>query len=481
MKKNISTKEKILIVCSITFLFFAILYSYAAFYFHSHFFFGTKINGMNCERMTVEEVKERMQDNISKYTLTLIERNNEAETITGTQLGMTYVDDNGIESVLNSQKELLWIVSLFDQTDTEVAANMTYDTSIVSTIVDSLNCTQSENMIEPQDADIVFSDGSYTIAPEVVGTSVLIDSLTEEIISAIDNGRSELNLEETGLYKNPSIFSTDESLLQKLEYLNKLGLANITYDMGDNRIYTVNNSVLENWIVRDNDGNYSLDRAQVYAFVKQMAYDTDTFGLAHTFKTHSGRTIQLASGGDYGWVINKDKTTDALIEAIENSTDGTLEPIYQYKAMDRGINDIGGTYVEVCISQQKMWCYKNGQLIVETNVITGNHSTGYDTPSGSVWAIDAKKKDAHFKTFDVDVTFWLPFNDGCGIHDASWRSSEEYVPSTYETNGSHGCVNTPYSAAEKIFNTVGIGYPVIVYYSEDQPVGPQPTQETSVG
>lgn len=481
MKKKVSTKKKVLIVCSITFLFIVILYVYAAFYFHSHFFFGTKINGMNCERMTAEEVKERMQDNISKYTLTLIERNEEIETISGTQLGMTYVDDNGIESVLNSQKELLWIISLFDQTDTEVAANMTYDTSVVSTIVDSLKCTQPENMVAPKDADIVFADGSYSISPEVMGTTVLIDSLTEEIIAAIDNGRSELNLEEAGLYKKPVIFSTDESLLEKVEYLNKLGLANITYDMGDNRIYTVNNSVLENWIVQDENGNYKLDRDQVYAFVKHMAYETDTFGLPHSFKTHSGRTIQLAGGGDYGWVINKDKTTDALIEAIENSTNGTIEPVYKYKAMNRGLNDIGGTYVEVNISQQKMWCYKDGKLIVETNVITGNHSTGYDTPSGSVWAIDAKKKDAHFKTFDVDVTFWLPFNGGCGIHDASWRSTEEYVPTTYETNGSHGCVNTPYEAAEKIFNTVDIGYPVVVYYSEDQPVGPQPTQETTVG
>ena len=128
-----------------------------------------------------------------------------------------------------------------------------------------------------------------------------------------------------------------------------------------------------------------------------------------------------------------------------------------------------------------MWCYKDGQLVVETPVVTGNSATGHDTPSGSVWAIDAKKKDAHFKQFNVDVTFWLPFNGGVGIHDASWRSSSEYVPSTFRSDGSHGCVNTPYEAAEQIFNTVDIGYPVIVYYSTDQVVGPQPTQENTIG
>ena len=126
-----------------------------------------------------------------------------------------------------------------------------------------------------------------------------------------------------------------------------------------------------------------------------------------------------------------------------------------------------------------MWCYKDGQLVVETPVVTGNDSTGFQTPSGSVWAIDAKKADAQFKLFNVKVAFWLPFNGDCGIHDLASRT--EFGGDIYLTNGSHGCVNTPYDAAEKIFNTVEIGYPVIVYYSTDQVVGPEPTQEVTVG
>lgn len=43
-----------------------------------------------------------------------------------------------------------------------------------------------------------------------------------------------------------------------------------------------------------------------------MAYETDTFGLAHTFKTSFGVTINLNAGGDYGWCIDKEETTQAL-------------------------------------------------------------------------------------------------------------------------------------------------------------------------
>ncbi len=63
--------------------------------------------------------------------------------------------------------------------------------------------------------------------------------------------------------------------------------------------------------------------------------------------------------------------------------------------------------------------------------------------------------------YNSEVSFWLPFNGDVGIHDASWRS--EFGGSIYKTRGSHGCVNTPYSAMKTIYENVKIGYPVVVY------------------
>ena len=56
----------------------------------------------------------------------------------------------------------------------------------------------------------------------------------------------------------------------------------------------------------------------------------------------------------------------------------------------------------------------------------------------------------------------MPFNGNVGLHDADrWRS--KYGGDIYKTNGSHGCVNMPRDAAEKVFNIVSKGTPVIVY------------------
>lgn len=122
---------------------------------------------------------------------------------------------------------------------------------------------------------------------------------------------------------------------------------------------------------------------------------------------------------------------------------------------------VGGTYVEISINQQHMWYYKNGKLVVETDVVTGNYGTN-DTPKGA-YSIIYKASPATLMN-NSHVTFWLPFtSDGCGIHDASWRSSWEYGGTRYKGHGSHGCVNTPYNAVKKIYNNISSGTRVVVY------------------
>lgn len=122
---------------------------------------------------------------------------------------------------------------------------------------------------------------------------------------------------------------------------------------------------------------------------------------------------------------------------------------------------VGGTYVEISINQQHMWYYKNGKLVVETDVVTGNYGTN-DTPKGA-YSIIYKASPATLMQ-NSHVTFWLPFtSDGCGIHDASWRSSWEYGGTRYKGHGSHGCVNTPYNAVKKIYNNISSGTRVVVY------------------
>ena len=119
--------------------------------------------------------------------------------------------------------------------------------------------------------------------------------------------------------------------------------------------------------------------------------------------------------------------------------------------------------MEISIAAQRMWVYRDGQCIVDTPVVTGNPSRGWDTPAGGAWGVDARISPYTLtgQDYNSDVTYWLPFNGNVGIHDADWRSS--FGGSIYKTNGSHGCVNTPVSAMKTVYENVQIGYPIVVY------------------
>ena len=85
------------------------------------------------------------------------------------------------------------------------------------------------------------------------------------------------------------------------------------------------------------------------------------------------------------------------------------------------------------------------------------------TPEGTCYVYGKQKnrilRGENYASF---VNFWVPVRGNIGIHDAPWRS--EYGGEIYKTNGSHGCINTPYEEMEKIYEKVEIGTPVVMFY-----------------
>lgn len=70
--------------------------------------------------------------------------------------------------------------------------------------------------------------------------------------------------------------------------------------------------------------------------------------------------------------MNVDETTALLKDQIAKVVKATIKPVYNEKAMANGKNDIGSTYIELDLSRQNMWYYKDGELVVETPVVTGD-------------------------------------------------------------------------------------------------------------
>lgn len=453
----------------------SVFYTYRHYvdFFRTHFYSGTTINGIDVSYMTVEEAKQNVANAIAGYTLTIEERDGVTETLTGEDVGLAYVDDLSVDRLMMDQDADLWFLSFDDPVTAEVGISTTYDEKMATNAALRLDCLDKSKVIEPENARLVTEGSLYAIKPEVMGTKIDEAKLLVQVLDALDAGKTTCSIVEPDCYIYPTVYSDDETLNARMNAWNKYLTVEITYPFGDNK-EVINGETLRPYI-SDDGKDVTLATDWVRSLVYQWGQKYDTFGLERQFTTHDGRTITIPAGGDYGWVIDKDKTIEDVKAAVKAAESGTREPIFLYSAKGWDNGDLTGTYVEVSISEQKLWCYKNGVVVMETDVVTGKASDPNRMTIPGCWAIDAKKEDAVLGTEDVQgysspVKYWLPFNGGQGLHDAPWRSN--FGGSIYTSNGSHGCVNVPAQNMEAIFNAMEIGNAVVVY-DLNSPVTPQ--------
>jgi hypothetical protein len=121
------------------------------------------------------------------------------------------------------------------------------------------------------------------------------------------------------------------------------------------------------------------------------------------------------------------------------------------------------SFVLIDIDNQFVALYIEGDHFVSGKTVTGNTSTGCDTPRGLYYLLGRDEDtDLVGPDWSAHVKYWMPFaiNGKIGMHDASWRT--EFGGDIYKTAGSHGCVNLPEKLAETIFENIYVGFPIVV-------------------
>lgn len=441
----------------------AATYTYFSLQYRDVFFPNTVINGLDASQKSVEQVKQMIDDGMKAYTLTLEGRGGASEQIVGDEFGLHSEYDGSLERLLASQEPLRWGLNWMEGTEHTIETMIAYDKEQLAAVVDGLACMDESKTELPSDAYLSeYRDGvGYEIVPEAGGTRVVPEKVHESVANAIMNLKNTISLEEEGVYARARITAEDPALVAEAEKWNQAVQVTVTYHFGD-QSEVLDGDTIHTWMAENEEGALELDEDKVAEYVDQLAVSYDTAYQPKTLKTATGETVTITNG-NYGWRINRKAEAAALSEIIRSGNSQEREPVYSQTAASRGESDYGNTYVEINLSAQHLYYFVDGQLLVESDFVSGNEARGMGTPGGA-FPLTYKQKNAVLRGpgYASPVTYWMPFNGGIGMHDASWRGS--FGGRIYKTNGSHGCINLPRSAAKTIFENISSGVPVLCYH-----------------
>lgn len=239
----------------------------------------------------------------------------------------------------------------------------------------------------------------------------------------------------------------------------------IIYKAGDERVILTAEDVID-WVRYWPDGHWDIDDNKIAEFVSTLQKKFDTWDYYKTLRTTTGKVIKVRPG-EYGWKLDREKEIKEISKLLRRNGISVHNLHFSREAAVFGDprQDYGDSYAEVNLTAQKMWLYIEGEMVLESDIVSGMMNTSRQTPEGA-YAIYYKQSPAVLKGADYQtpVTFWMPFNRGIGFHDATWQSSFGGDACYYR--GSHGCINLPYDAAEKLYGYMKKGFPVLCYYEE---------------
>lgn len=455
--------DKVLMICAgILISILLLAYLGISWFYKDHFYSKTFINGVDCSNLTVEQAKEKIAHEVDTYVLSISERNDITEEIVGSQIGLELIFNLNFEELLESQSPFAWIVNSWSDKNLENPCELQYDEKALKNVYDALFAFDERYITPPEDAYIAEFDleKGFVIVPEVLGNEVDKEALYPHVKEAIKNLSHNISIEELECYKKPKVLSSDDRLINAVELANRYISTKITYQF-DDTTEVFDKTIIGPAITINDQYEVSLNEEKIKDFVDYIGRTYNSFGKTRTFMTSYGVEATV-KGGDYGWWLDRVTERKELMDSILLGEQKEREPVYFQKAVSYGENDFGNTYVEINLSAQHLFFYKDGELVIESDFVSGNVSKNYGTPVGT-YSITYKERGATLKGEDyaTPVDYWMPFNNHIGMHDADWRS--RFGGNIFLTNGSHGCINLPPAVAKKIYSMIEKGDAVIVY------------------
>lgn len=437
------------------------------YFYKDVFMVNTWINGIYCTGKTVEEVNTELLLQTKAPFISIISPGGDREVINMAEMSYHVDYEESLQAQKKNQNVWKWPLYVLKKKDIKILPKRTWNEESLKQKICSLEFVQKE-VPESLQVKIIMGEQGYELFDNLYHV-LQPELLAEYVNTSFKNGEYTVEMEKSGAYVDVEPTSEQMETRRLWDRLLKFLDCGIVYDMGAEKI-SLTKEVTSYFVLKDGsgnfwmdeNGNFQVDTKGIETFINKLATEYNTCNSTLTFQATRGETVEVKYV-TYGTKID----TKAEIEYLKNAFVGRVKevhiPSYLQEGYVRGKNDIGDTYIEVDMGNQKLYAYKEGQLLLETDIVTGNMKRKWNTPEG-VNFVYAKQKKRVLRGpgYATPVDFWMPVKGSIGLHDADWR--KEFGGDIYMTNGSHGCVNIPPEIMPTIYEEYEIGTPVIMFY-----------------
>ena len=321
---------------------------------------------------------------------------------------------------------------------------------------------------QAQNAYSELVDGVYLVHEEVPGTVLQAPQVQAALARAMASmtitadAPAELRFEVTD---SPDCYLPPEKTVANTFFDFPAMLAEDIRDMTvtvdfHGSVETLTQEQLRQALKTSEKGRVLVDEAALRDIIAQWAVQYKASNTPYLLDAYVGgvKPIDFLTV-DYD--VDEAGLLDLLSETLPEMQDAALEAPWLCWRKGEAFT-LGEEYVEIDIPNQVMTFFKDGEVFLSTDVVTGA-SWDYPTPPG-LYKVENMDTNCWLsgEDYNVHVDYWVNFiNYNIGIHDAKWRT--KFGGENYVKNGSHGCVNTPSEAMTQLYEAIEIGVPVLVY------------------
>lgn len=435
-----------------------------ALYYRNNFPVNTWINGVYCTGKTIEQVNEELVEKTVLPSLIIEDADGGKWEIDLKDADARADYRTALRGYLHQNASYQWISHLEEPVSaTLTKLQYTWDKEKLQRLFESLSFVQKSDLkargvkVELTEEGYILHDGNT----ERLNTKKAM----KYVESCLANGVTYVILKDGDCYETLEDSTKDKAQRVLWRQFEEIFACNLVYDMGAEQI-PLTSDILSRFLDLDGE-TISLNSQGIEAWVEELADKYDTVNTTREFLSTRGDMVEVTYV-TYGTRLDQAAEVQWLTETVwENKKIRTQPeyhiPTYREVGFTRGLDDIGNTYIEVDMTNQHMYYYVEGELVLDTDVVTGNTGRKMGTPEG-VNYVHNKQKNRVLRGpgYATPVKYWMPVKGGVGIHDAGWR--DEFGGEIYKKNGSHGCINTPPDVMAELYDMVEIGTPVVMFY-----------------